>query len=75
MACLPLDMRPETLIPGKTYRLYAPPWTATGAEPVFHPVQFVAYDPCPAMAIVRNGAGRQRVPRCDLRLPDGAPPP
>lgn len=67
MDCLPLKMHPATLLAGETYWLYAR--DLPGSRLSIMPVRFVAYDPCPAVVIVQNGAGRVRVPRRDLREP------
>ena len=62
--------RPDTLFEGHAYLLHEN--GNNGSGEIYSPVEFVSYDPCPAMVIVRNTAGQRcRCPREDLRtLPE-----
>ena len=62
--------RPDTLIKGHTYLLRVS--GNNGSAATYSPVEFISYDTCPAMVIVRNTTGQRfRCPREDLRrLPE-----
>lgn len=65
MAETEIHIRPQTLIPGGVYL-----WRRArleGLPPEITAVQFVAYDNCPAFAIIAPPGGRrQRCPRDEL---------
>ena len=57
--------RPGTLVEGHLYLLRVN--GASGSGELYSSVEFVSYDACPAMVIVRDTAGRRyRCPREDL---------
>ena len=60
-----LITRPETLTEGQGYLLLEN--NVSENEMTISPVTFVAYTPCPAIVIVRNGEGKKwRYPRDKL---------
>jgi hypothetical protein len=69
MTCNPVLTRPSTFTPDRDYLWLDRQVNAVSLtkEPVHRPVRFVAYDPCPAFIIIRNGDGsRKRCLREDL---------
>jgi hypothetical protein len=58
-------IRPKSLQPGTRYLLRVQ--ARQGSRSVFTPIRVIKYDPCPALVIVQDGAGRRwRCPREDL---------
>ncbi len=64
-------IRPPTLLAGKPYFLRVR--QANGACPVYVPVWFFDYDPCPALVLIRGNDNHiWRAPRDDLFAPESA---
>jgi hypothetical protein len=62
-------IRPLTLNEGKDYffRVHQD----NGHNPVYLPVRFISYQPCPELVVIGDGNGQQgKVPRDDLFIPD-----
>jgi hypothetical protein len=62
-------LHPLTLNEGKDYLLRV--HNGNGHHPVYLPVRFISYHPCPGLVVVGDGNGQQwRVPRDDLFIPE-----
>jgi len=62
-------VRPITLDKGKEYLIQV--HQDNGHIPVYLPVRFISYHPCPGLVVIGDGHGQQwRVPRDELFIPE-----
>jgi hypothetical protein len=62
-------IHPLTLNEGRDYLLRV--HQVNGQNPVYLPVRFMSYHPCPALVVIGDGNGQQwRVPRDELFIPE-----
>ena len=62
-------IHPITLNEGKDYLLQV--LQDNGHNPVYLPVRFISYQPCPGLVVIGDGNGQQwRVPRDELFIPE-----